>query len=108
MKKTTPMCTLALSAGTVCAADGTGQWYLTPQAGCFWTDNERNVGDDWLHGLAFGKRVSNNWEYRAQPEQSGPTPAAESSSSIDGAGVEVNGVDGEILDYPASVDIFPS
>jgi hypothetical protein len=71
----------------VCAADETGQWYLTPQAGYFWIGNERNVDDDWLYGLTFGKRVSDNWSIELNLNNRGPTPAAESSSWIDGAGV---------------------
>jgi hypothetical protein len=74
-------------AGPVCAVDETGQWYLTPQAGYFWTDNERNVDDDWLYGLTFGKRMSDNWSIELNLNNRGPTPAAESSSWIDGAGV---------------------
>ncbi len=60
MKKTV-LCALMLAAAPAFAADEVGKWYLTPQAGYLWTDNDRNFDDDWLYGLALGKHVSDNW-----------------------------------------------
>lgn len=49
----------ALTASAAASAQEVGHWYLTPQVGGYWSDNERPVEDhDWLWGLAIGKHVS--------------------------------------------------
>jgi OOP family OmpA-OmpF porin len=35
-----------------------GHWYVNPQVGGLWTDNDRGVDDDWFYGLGFGKHLS--------------------------------------------------
>jgi OmpA-OmpF porin, OOP family len=54
-------CVLGVAAAPLYAADDTGRWYLTPQAGYLWTDDSRNTQDDLLYGLAFGKHLSDKW-----------------------------------------------
>jgi hypothetical protein len=53
--------TLLLGAMTTQAADETGKWYLNPQAGYVWTDDDRFVDDDDYYGLGLGKSVSQSW-----------------------------------------------
>lgn len=60
MKKTL-LCGLAIAAAPTFAADEVGRWYLTPQAGYLWTDSDRNLEDDWLGGLTFGKHLTDSW-----------------------------------------------
>jgi OOP family OmpA-OmpF porin len=57
------LCAIALAmAHTHAHADEVGQWYVTPQAGGIWTDDDRGIEDeDWLFGLAVGKHVSDAW-----------------------------------------------
>jgi OOP family OmpA-OmpF porin len=44
------------------AADQTGQWYITPQAGALSTDRDRALQhEEWLYGLSFGRHFSPNW-----------------------------------------------
>ena len=53
--------TLLLAATTTQAADETGKWYINPQAGYVWTDDDRFVDDDYYYGLGLGKHVSPEW-----------------------------------------------
>jgi OOP family OmpA-OmpF porin len=54
-------CALAL-ATMPAVADDVGHWYITPQAGGFWSDNDRQIEDkDWLFGVTVGKHVSDDW-----------------------------------------------
>jgi OOP family OmpA-OmpF porin len=60
-KKVAMLCALAAPlAGH--AADQSGQWYFTPQAGGISTDNDRLLEDkDWQYGLSFGRHFSPLW-----------------------------------------------
>jgi len=71
MKKSL-FCALALSATPLFAADEVGQWYLTPQAGYLWTDSDRQVNDDWLYGLTFGKHLSEHWSLELNLNETKP------------------------------------
>jgi OOP family OmpA-OmpF porin len=43
-------------------ADDTGHWYVTPQAGGLWTDDDRNIEDhNWMFGLGIGKHLNEKW-----------------------------------------------
>lgn len=43
-------------------ADDVGHWYLTPQVGGLWSDNDRRIEDkDWLFGLSVGKHLNERW-----------------------------------------------
>jgi len=55
------LCALGLVAVSANAADETGKWYVTPQSGYLWTDNDRNVEDDAYYGLGIGKHISPEW-----------------------------------------------
>src|SRR5688572_4479668 len=75
MKKTL-LCGLALAATPSFAADEVGRWYFTPQAGYLWTDHDRNISDDELFGLSFGRHLSDAWSLelnlnRATPDIGG-------------------------------------
>jgi OOP family OmpA-OmpF porin len=59
--RTSVMCALSLVAVSANAADETGKWYLTPQGGYLWTDDDRTVDDDYYHGLGVGKHLSPEW-----------------------------------------------
>lgn len=59
--RTSLLCAVGLFAVSAQAADETGKWYLTPQAGYLWTDNDRNVDDDFYYGLGVGKHLSPEW-----------------------------------------------
>lgn len=63
MRNKALLCAIALTAAPALThADEVGHWYLTPQAGGIWTDDDRALEDeDWLFGLAFGKHVSSAW-----------------------------------------------
>jgi OOP family OmpA-OmpF porin len=52
---------LLAPAGSTQAADETGKWYVNPQAGYLWTDDDRFVDDDDYYGLGLGKHVSPEW-----------------------------------------------
>ena len=52
---------LALTATAAHAADETGKWYITPQAGYLWADSDRFVDDDLYYGLGIGKHLSPEW-----------------------------------------------
>jgi OmpA-OmpF porin, OOP family len=57
MKEVALLCALAVPV--VAAADDVGHWYVTPQVGGIWVDNDRPVQDkDWLYGVGVGKHVS--------------------------------------------------
>jgi OmpA-OmpF porin, OOP family len=62
MKKQVAMlCALAAPMAGY-AADQTGQWYITPQAGAISTDRDRGLQDEeWLYGLSFGRHFSPKW-----------------------------------------------
>lgn len=59
--RTSLVCALGLVAMSANAADETGKWYLTPQAGYLWADNDRKVDDDYYYGLGVGKHLSPEW-----------------------------------------------
>lgn len=57
MKQAILLC--ALAAPGIAAASEVGHWYVTPQVGGIWVDNDRPVKDrEWLYGLSIGKHVS--------------------------------------------------
>lgn len=56
MKKTVALlCVLAVPA--IATADEVGQWYVNPQIGGIWVDDERPLRHDWVYGLGFGKHL---------------------------------------------------
>lgn len=62
------------------AADETGKWYLNPQAGYLWADDDRFVDDDYYYGLGLGKHISPEWslELNGITGQYDPTIAGDS------------------------------
>jgi OOP family OmpA-OmpF porin len=48
-------------AATASAEQRAGDWYLVPQAGYTWLDNDRNAKDDMFLGLAVGKHLNDAW-----------------------------------------------
>ena len=56
-----PIGALALAATAAHAADETGKWYVTPQAGYLWADSDRFVDDDLYYGFGIGKHLSPEW-----------------------------------------------
>ena len=71
---------LLLAAMTTQAADETGKWYLNPQAGYVWMDDDRFVDDDYYYGLGVGRSVSQNWnvEFNGITGKYDPTIAGDS------------------------------
>jgi OOP family OmpA-OmpF porin len=63
MRNKALLCAMALAAAPAhMHAEEVGHWYVTPQAGGLWTDDDRGLEDeDWLFGLAVGKHVSDAW-----------------------------------------------
>ncbi|HEY8509579.1 MAG TPA: OmpA family protein [Steroidobacteraceae bacterium] len=60
--KNNPICCALLLAAMPVAADEVGHWYVTPQVGGLWSDNDRNIEDeDWLYGLSVGRHLSDRW-----------------------------------------------
>lgn len=57
----TVLCALTAASSLAHAADETGKWYLNPQAGYLWADDDRTVDDDYYYGLGVGKHVSPEW-----------------------------------------------
>lgn len=55
----------ALALGSVAATAGAeqraGDWYLVPQAGYTWLDNDRIAQDDMFLGLAVGRHLNDAW-----------------------------------------------
>ena len=61
MRNKALLCAIALATAPA-HADEVGHWYVTPQAGGIWADDDRGLEDeDWLFGLAVGKHVSDAW-----------------------------------------------
>jgi OmpA-OmpF porin, OOP family len=61
MQRKALLCVMALATAPA-FADDTGHWYVTPQAGRLWSDNDRTIEDhDWLFGLGIGKHLSEQW-----------------------------------------------
>lgn len=52
---------MSLVAASGVAANETGRWYVTPQAGGLWTDDDRGVDDGRLFGLTAGKHLNERW-----------------------------------------------
>jgi hypothetical protein len=53
--------TMLAAATASQAADETGKWYLNPQGGYLWADDDRFVDDDYYYGLGVGKHISPKW-----------------------------------------------
>jgi OmpA-OmpF porin, OOP family len=49
------------------------RWYLSGTVGVLGTDDDRNVSNDALFGIGFGKRISPNFALDIQLDQSTPT-----------------------------------
>src|SRR5688572_4483004 len=61
MERKALVCVMALATTPVFAND-VGHWYVTPQAGRLWSDNDRRIEDHgWLSGLGIGKHLSEQW-----------------------------------------------
>ncbi len=54
-------CLGLLGAQGALAAERDGAWYISPGVHGIWTDDERNVDDDYGFNLAIGKAVSERW-----------------------------------------------
>src|SRR5688572_20918251 len=55
------LCAVALATAPA-FADDTGHWYVTPQAGGLWSDNDRGIEDkEGLFGLGIGKHLNDRW-----------------------------------------------
>ncbi len=52
---------LGTAATTAAAEQRVGDWYLAPQAGYTWLDNDRDAKDDKFFGLAIGKHLNDAW-----------------------------------------------
>ncbi len=54
-------CVVMLAAPSTRAAERADSWYLSPGVHGIWTDDLRNVDDDYGFNLAIGKAVSERW-----------------------------------------------
>lgn len=61
MKKILAIGVLALTSATAWSADDGDHWYVMPQLGYTFSDDDRNVDDDLHYGLAVGKHLSDKW-----------------------------------------------
>ncbi|MCC7463151.1 MAG: OmpA family protein [Gammaproteobacteria bacterium] len=56
MKKSVLLLSL-LAVPALGSADEVGQWYVNPQVGGIWVDDERLLRHDWVYGLGIGKHI---------------------------------------------------
>jgi OOP family OmpA-OmpF porin len=54
-------CFALAATGAASAAERDGAWYISPGVHGIWTDDDRNVDDDYGVNLAIGKAVSEHW-----------------------------------------------
>jgi len=52
---------LGTAVTTAAAEQRVGDWYLVPQGGYTWLDNDRGAKDDTFLGLAIGKHLNEAW-----------------------------------------------
>ncbi len=87
MKSKALFCILSLVGLPAFAADEVGSWYLTPEGGYLWTDDDRQTGNHSNYGFAFGKNVSENWSVEFNHNQAdlgeGPLDLSFAATSLD-------------------------
>lgn len=89
--RTTILLGIAVCAAAPTIADDAGHWYVTPQVGRIWTDDDRGLEDRGrLHGFAIGKHVGNRWSIEGNVNTTELDDGA-------GAGVDLRAVSVDVL-----------
>jgi len=75
------------------AAQEAGHWYVMPQVGGLWADDDRGLEDeDWLYGATFGRRVNESWGFELNLNTS-------TLSGIAGGEVDLQAASLDVLRY---------